>query len=110
MKIKPSSYTFNYYNSLILDHSEKIFSHMVNAGKSKHVRDMGKLFRSNTLNFTDLKQQDISSIDMQQNSLNQSNSMDISFMNKSKILNNSLLHSKIEEPNIAEVEEDKEEL
>ena len=81
---------------------------MVNAGKTRHIRDLGKTYKNNAFMLTDMKH-DISSIQMQ----NQSGSMDISFMNKSnsKILNNSLLNgSKIVEPSLAEIEEEKKEL
>ena len=65
---------------------------MQNAGKSRHLRDLGRILKTNSFLLSDMKG-DISSIDMQ-NSLNQSASMDISFMNKddsSKILNRSLV-------------------
>lgn len=56
-------YTFSYYKSVILDYSEKLFPHMQNAGKSRHLRDLGKLFAGNSYSLTNLKH-DISSIDM----------------------------------------------
>ena len=64
---------------------------MQNAGKSRHLRDLGKLFAGNNYTLTNLKH-DISSIDMGQSLLNQSASMDASFLNQSnsKILNSSM--------------------
>lgn len=101
-------YQFSYYKSVVLDYSEKLFSHMQNAGKSRHLRDLGKLFAGNTYALTNLKH-DISSIDMGQNSLlNQSNLIDdASFLNnsKSKILNESIMdRGKEEEPSVIKPE------
>ena len=85
---------------------------MQNAGKSRHLRDLGKILKANSALLPEMKN-DISSIDMQ-NSVNQSASMEISFMNKSessRILNRSLVdNSKVEEPSLAEIEEERDEL
>jgi len=69
IKIKDTKqYQFSYYKSIILDYSDKLFPHMQNAGKSRHLRDLGKLFAGNTYTLTNLKH-DISSIDMGQSSI-----------------------------------------
>jgi hypothetical protein len=94
----PSTYTFSYYKSVVLDHSEQIFLLMRNGGKSRHLRDLGRILTGNMVGFSNLKH-DISSIDMH-NSLSQSGLVDTSYLNQSgsKLLNASLLNaSKIEE-------------
>lgn len=53
---------------------------MHNAGKSRHLRDLGRILKTNSFLLNDMKG-DISSIDMP-NPANQSASMDMSFMNK----------------------------
>lgn len=87
-KIKSKeSYKFSYYKSIILDSSEKIFTYMNNAGKSKHLRELGRFLQGgNILNFSNLKGDFSSIIDH-----NQSVSMDASMMNQTgPILNQSL--------------------
>lgn len=59
--IKP--YYFAYYKSVILQYSDKIYSFMRNAGKSRHLRDLGRFLMSGVnMNFSNLRN-DISSID-----------------------------------------------
>lgn len=71
-------YKFIYYRNLILDYNDKIFSYMNNAGKSKHLRDLGRMLQGGIIfNFSNFKG-DFSSI-MDQN---QSLSMDASMLNQ----------------------------
>lgn len=78
-----NSYKFAYYKSIILDYTDKICSQMQKAGKSRHLRELGRLLMGGgLLNLSNLRH-DISSIDFN------NNSMSVLNHSTSNILNNS---------------------